>query len=177
MLKELWERQSIRKYLNKPVEPEKIEELLRAAMNAPTARNSQSWRFLVVTDRNVLDTMTDLQPYTGMMKTAACAIIVMGDRNASQPDEYLYVDSAAAIENILIEAVHQQLGTCWCAIGPNPDRIEKFRRYYRIDKDLIPIAAVAVGYSAESKPKEDRYDPQKVSWFPPFAESDNHFTK
>ena len=103
MLKELWERQSIRKYLNKPVEPEKIEELLRAAMNAPTARNSQSWRFLVVTDRNALDTMTDLQPYTGMMKTAACAIIVMGDRNASQPDEYLYVDSAAAIENILIE--------------------------------------------------------------------------
>ena len=71
MLKELWERQSIRKYLNKPVEPEKIEELLRAAMNAPTARNSQSWRFLVVTDRNALDTMTDLQPYTGMMKTAA----------------------------------------------------------------------------------------------------------
>lgn len=53
MLKELWERQSIRKYLNKPVEPEKIEELLRAAMNAPTARNSQSWRFLVVTDRQL----------------------------------------------------------------------------------------------------------------------------
>lgn len=165
MLKELWERQSIRQYQDRPVEPEKIEELLRAAMNAPTARNGQSWRFLVVTNRDALNSMTDLQPYTGMMKTAACAIIVMGDRNASQPDEYLYEDGAAAIENILIEAVHQKLGTCWCAIAPNPTRIENFRRYYQIADHLLPIAVVAVGYSAESRPKEDRYDPQKVTWF------------
>ena len=56
--------------------------------------------------------MVELQPYTGMMKTASCAIIVMGDREASQPDEYLYVDAAAAIENMLLEAVHLNLGTC-----------------------------------------------------------------
>lgn len=165
MLEEVWKRQSIRKYQNRPVEKEKIEELLRAAMNAPTARNTQSWRFLVVTNREALDSMTDLQPYTGMMKTAYCAIIVMGDKNASQPDEYLYVDGAAAIENMLIEAVHQGLGTCWCAIGPRQERIDNFRKYYNIEDHLIPIAAVAVGYGDEIKDKVDRYDPDKVSWF------------
>lgn len=165
MLKAIWERQSIRRYQNKPVEREKIEELLRAAMNAPTARNAQSWRFMVVTKRDALDHMTDLQPYTGMMKTAPCAIIVMGDRNASQPDEYLYEDGAAAIENLLLEAVNQHLGTCWCAIGPKQERMENFRQYYQIPDHLLPIAVVAVGYSDEVKPKEDRYDPQKITWF------------
>lgn len=165
MLKELWNRQSIRKYTNQPVEKEKIEELLKAAMNAPTARNTQSWRFLVVQNREALDSMTDLQPYTNMMKTAYCAIIVMGDRNASQPDEYLYVDAAAAIENMLIEAVHQGLGTCWCAIGPRQERIDLFREYYHIEEHLIPIAAVAVGYGDEVKEKQDRYDPNKVTWY------------
>ena len=57
MLKELYERQSIRKYLDKPVEEEKIMELLRAAMNAPTARNTQSWRFMVIENREALDHM------------------------------------------------------------------------------------------------------------------------
>jgi len=165
MLKEIWNRQSIRKYDNRKVEKEKIEELLRAAMNAPTARNTQSWRFIVVTNKEALEHMIDLQPYTGMMKTAYCTIIVMGDQTASQPDEYLYVDGAAAIENMLIEAVHQGLGTCWCAIAPSKERIDNFRTYYHIEKHLIPIAAVAVGYGAERKEKQDRYDPAKVTWF------------
>lgn len=165
MLEAIWKRQSIRKYLDKEVEAEKIDALLHAAMNAPTARNTQSWRFLVVTNRAALRSMTDLQPYTGMMKSAYCAIIVMGDRTASQPDEYLYVDAAAAIENMLIEAVNQGLGTCWCAIGPSKERIEAFRKYYDIEDHLLPIAAVAVGYGDETKEKTDRYDPNKVRRF------------
>lgn len=165
MLEAIWKRQSIRNYLNQEVEEEKLEALLRAAMNAPTARNTQSWRFMVVTNKEALHSMINLQPYTQMMKSAYCAIIVMGDRNASQPDEYLYVDAAAAIENMLIEGVNQGLGTCWCAIGPSKERIDAFRRYYQIEDHLIPIAAVAVGYGNEEKEKTDRYDPAKVRWF------------
>lgn len=165
MLKEIYERQSIRKYLYKPVEDEKIMELLHAAMNAPTARNAQSWRFMVITNRDALDHMIELQPYTGMMKTAPCAIMVLGDKTKSAPDEYLYVDAAAAIENMLIEAVHLGLGTCWCAIGPLQERIDNFRHYFHIDEHLIPIAVVAVGYGDEIKPKIDRYDETKISYY------------
>lgn len=165
MLKELYERQSIRKYLDQQVEEDKLMELLHAAMNAPTARNSQSWRFMVITNKEALSTMTQLQPYTQMMKTAPCAIMVLGDKKASQPDEYLYVDAAVAIENILIEAVHLGLGTCWCAIGPSQERIDRFRSYYHIDPDLIPIAIVAVGYGDEHKEKVDRFDETKITYY------------
>ena len=51
MLKELFERRSIRRYTDRPIPEDVLTELLRAAMNAPSARNTQSWRFLVITDR------------------------------------------------------------------------------------------------------------------------------
>lgn len=165
MLEEIKKRRSIRKFTDKKVEDEIIEDLLRAAMSAPTARNTQSWRFLVVTNREALNAIADQQASMSMMRTAFCAIIVMGDREASQPDEYLYVDSAAAIENMLLESVHLGLGTCWCAIGPRPDRIKSFRDYYHISEQYVPIAAVAVGYPAEEKEPQDRYDPAKVTWY------------
>lgn len=165
MLEELFNRVSIRHYQNREVEQAKLEEMLRAAMNAPTARNTQSWRFLVITNREALNHMTELQPYTGMMKEAYCAILVMGDRNANPVDEYLYVDAAAAIENMLIEGVHQGLGTCWCAVGPSKERISKFKEYFHLEDHLLPVAVVAVGYSAEDKTRIDQYDPKKVSYY------------
>ena len=88
MLKEIEQRQSIRKYLNKPVEPEKILELLKAAMNAPTARNTQEWKFKVITNSQALNDMTKLSPYTTMMKEAPCAILVIADLNKAISPEY-----------------------------------------------------------------------------------------
>lgn len=165
MLDEIAQRQSIRKFTKQIVEDEQITTLLKAAMRAPTARNTQSWRFMVVTNREALDTMIDLQPYTGMMKSASCAILVMGDTTANPQPEYLYVDAAAAIENILLEAVHIGLGACWCAIGPSPERIDHFRSYYTIDERYLPIAAIAIGYPDEQKEIQDRYDPAKVTYY------------
>ena len=165
MLDEIVKRRSIRMFTSQVVEEAKIEELLRAAMCAPTARNTQSWRFMVVQNREALNSMVELQPYTSMMKTASCAILVMGDREASQPDEYLYVDAAAAIENMLLEAVHLGLGTCWCAIGPREERIKNFREYYHIEERYVPIAAVAVGYADEYKEWQDRFDASKITWY------------
>lgn len=164
MLQEVYQRQSIRKYLQKSVEKEKIEMLLRAAMQAPTARNNQTWRFLVITNREILDHMTDIQPYTAMMKSAPCAILVMGDKTTAMAEGYLYLDGAAAIENILIEAVHQGLGTCWCGIWPNKDRVANFKLKFSLPDVYEPIGIVAVGYADETKPIVDRFDPEKVQY-------------
>ena len=164
MLEEIVKRRSIRKFTDQEVEEAKIEDLLRAAMSAPTARNTQSWRFLVVKNREALNSMVELQPYTGMMKTASCAIIVMGDREASQPDEYLYVDAAAAIENMLLEAVHLNLGTCWCAIAPDESRMSAFRSAFDLPEAWLPVAVVAVGYAAEQKGMKDTFKPERITY-------------
>lgn len=162
MLKELFDRRSIRRYTDRPIPDDVLTELLRAAMNAPSARNTQSWRFLVITDRKTLDDIPSLQPYTGMMRQAQAAILVMGNRTAEASEGYLYVNCAAAIENLLIEAVHQGLGACWCAVAPKLERIEGFSRYFHLGDDLLPVGIVSLGWPAEVRPRVDQYDPDKV---------------
>ena len=79
MLKEIKKRQSIRKYKDTAVEKEKITEILKAAMNAPTARNSQEWEFKVITNRTALNNMVNLSCYMAMMQEAPCAILVIAN--------------------------------------------------------------------------------------------------
>lgn len=73
-------RTSVRDYEARPVEKEKIEKMLRAAMAAPTAMNKQPWHFVVVDQRNVLDALAGANPYAKMLKKAPLAIVVCGNR-------------------------------------------------------------------------------------------------
>ena len=146
MLKEIEKRQSIRKYKDTAVEKEKITEILKAAMNAPTARNSQEWEFKV-------------------MQEAPCAILVIANLDKAKNVEYGLINCAAAIENMLIEAVNQGLGSCWCGIAPVEQRIKDFKNYYHLKENEYPVGVVALGYSNEDKPLIDRYDSKKVSYF------------
>lgn len=132
MLKEIKQRQSIRKYKNMPVEKEKIIELLKAVMNVPTARNTQEWEFKVITNKEALDNMINLSPHTAMMSEAPCAILVMANLNKTINIEYALINCAAAIENMLIEAVNQGLGSCWYGIAPIEQR---FKDYFNLKDD------------------------------------------
>lgn len=165
MLEAIKQRQSIRKYQNTPVETEKINSLLEAAMNAPTARNTQEWKFVVITNRQALNDMCNLSPYTTMMKEAPCAILVLADLEKAINKEYGLINCAAAIENLIIEAMHQELGTCWCGIAPVEERIEKFKEYFKLADNEYPIGVVAVGYSNEKKPLINNFDPKKVRYY------------
>ena len=165
MLEAIKQRQSIRKYQNTPIETEKINSLLEAAMNAPTARNTQEWKFVVITNREALNDMCNLSPYTTMMKEAPCAILVLADLEKAINKEYGLINCAAAIENLIIEAMHQELGTCWCGIAPVEERIEKFKEYFKLADNEYPVGVVAVGYSNEKKPLINNFDLKKVRYY------------
>ena len=67
-MNEIFHRISVRKYEDRTVEPEKIEQLLRAAMAAPSACNQQPWEFFVVTNREVIEQLSEATPFTGCAK-------------------------------------------------------------------------------------------------------------
>ena len=165
MLKEIEQRQSIRKYQQRPVERDKILEILRAAMNAPTAKNTQECKYKDITSRQALDDMISLSPYTTMMKEAPAAILVIADLNKAINIEYGLINCAAAIENILLEAVNQGLGACWCGIAPVEERITGFKNYYKLPENEYPVGVVALGYSDEGRPLIDRFDPNNISYY------------
>ena len=74
----IFKRRSIRRFLNKPVEEEKLDRILRAGMQAPSAHNNQRWEFIVVTDREKRIALSQFGMYTGMIEQAPVAIIIMG---------------------------------------------------------------------------------------------------
>lgn len=163
-MKEIYERRSIRKYTDQLVEKEKLVKMLNAAMNAPTAKNRQEWRFLVIQDRQILDAIAEKGVYMQMMKQANAAIVVCGDLEEAVFPEYVYTNCGAAIQNMLLTATEEGLGTCWCAIGPNQDRIDLFKSLIQLDEKILPVACVAIGYPDEEKEANNRYDEKKVQW-------------
>ncbi len=158
----IFNRRSIRKYNTEPVSDKDIEELLRAAMAAPSAGNQQPWEFIVVKDRELLNKMMNIHPYAQMLKTAYGAIIVCGDTEREVHKGYWVQDCSAAVENILVEAQNKSIGTCWLGLYPREDRVDGFRHLLSIPEPVIPMAAIAFGYPAESKKSSDRFDSTRI---------------
>ncbi len=109
-MNEIFTRRSIRRYVDKPVEQEKIERLLKAAMQAPSAGSQRPWEFIVVQDKERLAQLAQASPYAGPTKDAPLAIVVLANRSALKFPENWQMDVSAATENMLLEAVHLDLG-------------------------------------------------------------------
>ncbi len=162
VLQAIFTRRSIRRFTEQEVEQEKIENLLRAGMQAPSAHNKQPWHFVLLNDRRLLNEIADFHPYAKMLYQAPLAIAVCGDLELENNDRYLALNGAAATENILLAAHGQGLGAVWIAVYPREERIKKVKLLLELPLHIIPISLVAIGYPAKTVPPEDRYQPQKV---------------
>jgi nitroreductase len=159
----LFTRHSVRQYADKPVEDKKIETLLKAAMAAPTAGNQREWEFVVITDPEVKKQVAAASPYAGCAAKAGVLIVPVGDPASCRFPECFDADMAAAMENILIEAVHLELGGVWLAIAPFKDRIANAQKALGLPENLIPFAVASIGYPAVPKAEDGRdYDFAKV---------------
>lgn len=165
-MKEIFERRSIRKYTNVPVSSGDIENLLRAAMSAPSGFNQRLWEFIIITDRDLLNAITRIHPYSQMLKEAPLAIMVCADLKKDKHAEgwasYWIQDCAAATENILIEAVHLGLGAVWISGYPREDVVTGFKKLFKLPVNIIPLSIISIGHPAEEKETPDRYDKQKI---------------
>ena len=106
-IENIFARKSVRTYTPQPIEKEKVDLLVKAAMAAPTAVNKQPWAFVVVDDRKVLDKLAAELPYAKMTAQAPLAIVVCGDLSKAlngETDRYWMLDCSAASENLLLAA-------------------------------------------------------------------------
>ena len=157
-------RRSIRKYTNEPLTEGDISKLLRAAMSAPSAGNQQPWHFIVITDRQVLNEIPKIHPYSHMLKEAPAAILVCGDLQLETHKGYWVLDCAAATENILIAAQAMGLGTVWLGVYPREDRIAGLQQLLGLPDHVLPLSLVAVGHPAEQKPPANRFNPERIHY-------------
>jgi nitroreductase len=117
IIEEIVNRRSIREYSEQPVEKEKLARILEAGRLAPTARNQQDWRILIVTDPEIKNRLVDeASPRQAFLKEApiilaACALNPEYVMRCGHPS-YL-IDLAIVLDHIALQAVREGLGTCW----------------------------------------------------------------
>lgn len=158
----IFSRHSIRKYTQEPVSEQAIEQLLRAAMAAPSAGNEQPWHFIVIKDRKILAGFPTFHPHAGMAPNAAFAVVICGDLSLEKHTGFWVEDCSAATQNLLLEAQELGLGAVWVGLYPNEERVKETRKLLNLPEHIIPLALVPVGHPAEQRVQSDRFDPQRI---------------
>lgn len=160
-LDNIFARKSVRTYLNKGVEKEKIDWMLHAGMAAPSGRDLRPWEFVVITDRAALDSMAAALPYAKMLTQARQAIVVCGDSTRSS---YWYLDCSAATQNILLAAESLGLGAVWTAAYPYEDRMQVVRKFTALPDNILPLCVIPFGYPATSEQPKQKFDEKKIHY-------------
>lgn len=163
-MKAIFERRSIRKYTGEKISEEKIKKLLQAAMAAPSAGNQQPWEFIVIRDREMMNKITEVHPYSSMLKEADVAIVVCGDEKREKYKGFWVQDCSAATQNILLAAQDLGLGAVWLGVYPDEKRVKSIKELLGIPEHVQTLSIVSLGYPVEKKDPANRYDEAKIHY-------------
>ncbi len=157
-------RRSIRKFKKQAVPATMVQQILEAAMLAPSAGNEQAWQFLVITEPEILQKIPLIHPYASMVAHAPVAILICGDLRHEKFEDFWIQDCAAATQNVLLSAHALGLGGVWTGIYPVSERITAFRYILHIPEIVVPFALVPIGYPAQQPAPVTRFDPAKIHY-------------
>lgn len=150
-------RRSVRSFTGDPVSPDFVRKILAAGMSAPSSRNQQSWRFVVIQKREVLDKL----PVRGPGK-APLAILVCGEQKG---DDLSWVPGCSACaQNMLLAAHALGLGAVWTAAFADEKRSRAYSEALHLPENIIPLCCLVMGYPATRPAPENRYDESKVHY-------------
>ncbi len=152
-------RRSIRRFTGGPVEREKLETVLKAAMAAPSANDRRPWRFLIVTEKEKVVSLCKAHPYAKFGVDAGAVIIPFGRKEGIK---WFDQDMSAATQNLLLAAAQLGLGATWC--GMDDSRQAEIRALVNLPSDQYAFALIPIGIPAEEKAARTQYDEQRVHW-------------
>lgn len=152
MIDLLRQRRSVRRFEDRPVEPDKIERLKEAALRSPTSRNFDPWEFIFVEDKKLLEQLSRSKPYgASFLKNAPLGIVVCADETKSD----VWIEDCA-IASILIQfaGLSLGLGSCWIQIRNRTHESGIAGDVYiaeclNLPETMRVLSIIAVGYPAE----------------------------
>lgn len=147
-------RRSLRTYLDKPVEKEKLDYVLECARLAPSWKNMQCWRFIVVDSAEgraaIAASMGEKNPGRKALTSAPIVIVLCAVPRESEVWEgkdYMMLDAGLAMEHLILAATEQGLGTCWQGLFTE----ETVRSVLDIPEEVRVVAMTPLGYAAEER--------------------------
>lgn len=155
VLEAIQTRKSVRHFLDKPIEDNKLQLVLGAGRLAPSASNRQEWRFVIVRDPETRQRLVDAargQQFVGEAPVIIVACAATDDHIMPCGLPCFSIDVAIALDHITLAAVDQGLGTCW--IGAfNQDQVKQI---LGIPDEMCVVELMPIGYPADPTPIEKR---------------------
>jgi len=162
-------RHSIRKYTDEIIEPEKIEKILQAALMSPASKRSNSWEFIVVQEKDVLEKISESRTHgSQLLANSPLGIVVSADTTKSD----VWIEDASIASIIMqLEAHDLGLGSCWIQVrGRYKDETTTTENYLKellnIPERFAVLAVISIGYPAEEKKpfETDKLDKSKIHY-------------
>lgn len=158
-------RRSLRSYAPTPVEPEKLNYVLECARLAPSWKNMQCWRFIVVQDpemrQALANTMTDANPGRKVLVQAPIVIVlcaVPSESEVWEDKDYMMLDAGLAMEHLVLAATEQGLGTCWEGWFFE----DKARQALHVPETVRIVAFTPLGYASEERRPRPRKTMEEI---------------
>jgi nitroreductase len=147
-------RRSIRKYKKEMPSDDLIKQCIEAACHAPSAHNSQPWKFVVVKDKEKILALSKTQPYSAFLANAPVVIVALAEEEKS-PHHWVE-DLSCAIMLLMLKATELGLGTCWNAVySPRDQKREEYvRKLLGIPSKYRVLANIGLGFPDEKPEKK-----------------------
>ena len=151
-------RRSIRKFQDKPIPRDVLENIVDCGRLAASGRNDQPWEFVVVTDPAIKDKIANATDYGKFIAQAAACIAVF-----CKDTTYYIEDGSAASQNILVSAWAQGVGTCWIA-GDKKHYAKTIGEIVKAPEGIKLVSLIALGYPNEQPTREKRELQDVLHW-------------
>ena len=161
VLNSIKERFSVRKFKDQKIEQEKMDEVLEATIMAPSARNVQPWKFVVITDAEKREKLTEVckgQTFVSQAPATIAVCVNNLDYKMTCGFRGAVVDAAIAGEHIALQAAELGLGTCW--IGAFHQ--DKLRQLIDLPAEYEAVALLQIGYPDTKKGSRELKEKQEV---------------
>ncbi|MDH5754405.1 MAG: nitroreductase family protein [Candidatus Bathyarchaeota archaeon] len=155
-------RRSVRKYKPEAVSDEDLKIILQAARLAPSARNAQPWRFIVVRDHKMKEFLAQSVGNQNFVAGASVVVVVLGDSDIA-PYWYLQ-DPMIATEHLVLAATALGYGSCWIGALADwvPENTGKVKQALQIPENLSIVCLVTIGIPDENPPPRPRKNLQEI---------------
>ena len=177
VMQNILNRKSVRSYNGDTIPAAVMENILRAAMSAPTGMDIRPWSFVVLTDKSQYETIFEGNGNMKKFMESGAVVVICADTTVTRPsredpdgpavtmpDPIWRDDMGAATENLLLAVEAYGLGACWTACYPFPNTMAPVRKALELPSTVVPYAVVPIGYpNGETLPK-DKWDTTRIHY-------------
>ncbi|QGT99467.1 Nitroreductase family protein [Candidatus Syntrophocurvum alkaliphilum] len=154
-------RRSIRKYTDKEVEKEKLDIILKSALLSPSSRSRRPWEFIVVSDKELLEKLSNCREHSSsFLAGAPLGIVIIADPEKCD----VWIEDCSITAIIMQLVAHSlELGSCWIQVRmrehPENQMAEDYiKNILEIPEKYHVECIIAIGYPAEHKKPYDESD-------------------